>query len=217
MVDGLTTRQKQVLQAISEAMDAGGRPPSIPELMLALGVASPNGIAKHLHALQSKGYIARDKGARGIRILRDDNRATGPNAQVPSDLAFVPLVGDIAAGSPILAQENVEEMIPVPGSMTDSGADTFFLRVKGDSMIDEGIMPGDLVMVSRCDSVSDGELAAIMVEDEATVKRFYRRSGMVVLEPANPSYEPIVIDASTTRCAVVGNIIGLMRSYRRKL
>ena len=220
MVTELTDRQRQVLDAIEEGARLNGRPPSIHELMRELDVASPNGIAKHLIALEAKGYIERGGGARGIRLLVGGGAGgsgialeeSPPNAD---RLAYVPLVGDIAAGSPILAQENVEEVLPVPESMVDGG-ETFFLRVKGDSMIEEGIMPGDLVMVGKCDSVSNGELAAVMLEDEATVKRFYRRGGRIVLEPANPRYEPIVVDPSVTRCAVIGKITGLLRSYRRK-
>ena len=220
MVDGLTQRQKQLIDAISEAIQVNGRPPSIPELMLALGVSSPNGIAKHLNALEAKGYIARDKGARGIRLLSSARNEcdTKPEAISYSDpnLSYVPLLGTIAAGAPILAEENVEEMIPVPQSMTGSG-ETFFLRVKGDSMIEEGILSGDLVMVSKCDSVSNGELAAIMVEDEATVKRFYNNGSHIMLEPANQHYEPIIIPAGTAQCAVIGRIVGLIRSYKTKL
>lgn len=204
----LTERQQQVLRIITERAERGDRPPSIPELMEKLRVSSPNGIAKHLRALEAKGYIVREKGARGIRLAGAGHEHTG--------LAYVPLVGEIAAGVPILAQESIEEMVPVPDSMAESGSETFFLRVKGESMIGEGIMPGDLVMIAKTDTVSDGELAAVMVDGEATVKRFRRRGGLIVLEPANPDYEPIAVDP-TAQCAVVGRVIGLLRSYRRKL
>lgn len=213
MVEGLTDRQKLVLETIADMASENGRPPSIPELMLRLGIASPNGVAKHLQALEAKGYIARERGARGVRLLTHDARPSQSDLPEP---IYAPIVGDIAAGVPILAQENIDEFIPIPPSMTDPAAETFFLRVKGDSMIEEGIMPGDLVMVSKCDTVSNGELAAVMVEDEATVKRFFRRGGTIVLEPANANYEPIEIDPSITSCAVVGRIVGLLRSYRRR-
>ena len=216
MVDGLTQRQQQLLELIYQAIQDNGRPPSIPELMISLGVSSPNGIAKHLNALEVKGYIIREKGARGIRLLDSAYTRKNVKPQFAEQASYVPLVGTIAAGSPILAEENVEEMIPVPQSMTGTG-DTFFLRVKGDSMIEEGIMSGDLVMVNKCDSVSNGELAAIMVEDEATVKRFYNYGNRIVLEPANQDYEPIVIETGTAQCTVIGKIVGLIRSYRSKL
>ena len=213
-MNDLTQRQELLLSIITERIQKEGRSPSIPELMEVMGVSSPNGIAKHLHALEAKGHITRDKGARGIKLVVQ----LDVNNSVPAaGVAYVPLVGDIAAGSPILAQENVEEIFAVPESMTDTSADTFFLRVKGESMIEEGILPGDLVMVRKCDSVSNGELAAILVDDEATVKRFYREPSRIVLQPSNQHYEPIIIEAGSAQCSVIGRIIGLMRSYSRPL
>lgn len=214
MTDDLTQRQELLLNIIAEKIQNEGRSPSIPELMVDMKVSSPNGIAKHLHALETKGYIIRDKGARGIRLAKD----TGVFRSDPDKgVSYIPLVGNIAAGSPILAQENVEETFAVPESMTDTSADTFFLRVKGESMIEEGILPGDLVMVRKCDTVSNGELAAVLVEDEATVKRFYREKNRIVLQPSNQYYEPIIIEADSARCSIIGRVIGLMRSYTRPL
>lgn len=211
----LTQRQIQVLDAIKRAMRDDGRPPSIPELMLELDVASPNGIAKHLHALEAKGCIERGGGARGIRLLGKWADPVTLSEPMPG-VEHVPLVGTIAAGSPILAQENVEEIIPMPESMTGSAEGSFFLRVKGESMIEEGIMPGDLVLISKSDTAVNGELVAVLVEDEATVKRFYRRGSNIVLEPANRNYEPIIIDPAKNRCSIIGKVVGLMRSYKRK-
>lgn len=229
-MDRLTQRQQNVLAAIEGLLDNGSRPPSIHELMDSLGIASPNGVAKHLIALEAKGYIAREPGARGIRLLKSAGSRLridgGPEgeivrvfdrAEARERATYVPLVGTIAAGSPILAQENVEDILPVPEAIAGPDSETFFLRVKGESMIEEGIMPGDLVTVSRCDSLSNGELAAIMVEDEATVKRFYRRDGLIVLEPANCRYEPIVVDPADQRVSVIGKVTGLLRSYRGRL
>jgi len=212
MINNLTQRQELLLNIIEEQIKEG-RSPSIPELMGIMGLSSPNGIAKHLHALEAKGHITRDKGARGIRLTRQNIQIAGSDAGV----AYVPLVGDIAAGSPILAQENVEEIFAVPESMTDSSSDTFFLRVKGESMIEEGILSGDLVMVKKCDYVANGELAAILVDDEATVKRFYKESNRIVLQPSNKHYQPIIIEDGSAQCSVIGRIIGLMRSYSKRL
>ncbi|MHB9037445.1 MAG: transcriptional repressor LexA [Armatimonadota bacterium] len=221
MTNRLTDRQQEMLNAIQDAMRRNNRPPSIHELMRALGVASPNGVAKHLAALETKGYIVREQGARGIRLVdRDDdifvsNIRHSIGDELPG-LSYVPLVGQIAAGSPILAEEHVEEMLPMPQSLAGAEGETFFLKVKGESMIDEGIIPGDLVMIEKCADVTNGELAAVMVEDEATVKRFYRRECMIVLEPANVNYEPIIVDPSTMRCSVIGRVVGLLRSYKRR-
>lgn len=215
MESELTQRQIQVMEAIRTAIKENNRPPSIPELMQELGVASPNGIAKHLHALEAKGCIERGRGARDIRLLGEWANQIKVSEPAPG-VEHVPLVGTIAAGSPILAQENVEEIIPIPESMTGSPEGTFFLRVKGESMIEEGIMPGDLVLISKSETAANGELVAVLVEEEATVKRFYRRGSNIVLEPANKDYEPIIIDPAESHCSVIGKVVGLMRSYTRK-
>jgi len=217
----LTDRQKQILDLIAVCIREMGRPPSICELMEYMGVSSPNGIAKHLKALAQKGYIELIGGARGIRLLANendtsytDNSATDRN--LSPDVAFIPLVGHIAAGSPILSQEYFEGLLPVPKDMVYGLGETMFLEVKGDSMIGEGIMSGDLVLLEKRNSVSNGELAGVMVEDEATVKRYYKQGNILTLEPANPNYEPIVVDLTTgAQCQVVGRVVGLLRSYRR--
>lgn len=213
-MNDLTQRQELLLTIITEQIKKHGRSPSIPELMVIMNVSSPNGIAKHLHALEAKGFITRDKGARGIRLV---GQLETQHSALDTGVAYVPLIGEIAAGSPILAQENVEEVFAVSESMMDTSAETFFLRVKGESMIEEGILPGDLVMVKKCNSVSNGELAAVLVEDEATVKRFYRESNRIVLQPSNQHYEPIIIEAGSAQCSVIGKVTGLMRSYDRRL
>lgn len=219
MVDGLTDRQRQVLDAIRDAIEQTDRPPSIHELMHALGISSPNGIAKHLAALEAKGYIIREQGARGIRLAEEyaENARSGARTidAIPG-LSYVPLIGQIAAGSPILAEKHVEEVFPMPDSITGNTGDVFFLKVKGESMIEEGIMPGDLVMIESASVVANGELAAVMLEDEATVKRFYKRGTQIILEPANKDYEPIVVDPSETQCSIVGRVVALLRSYKRR-
>lgn len=214
MERNLTQRQELVLNIIAEKIKENGRPPSIPELMEMMNISSPNGIAKHLHALETKGYIVRDKGARGIKLTQKSGALNPPANE---NVAYLPLLGQIAAGAPILAEENVEEIYALPDFLIDGTSDTFLLRVKGESMIEEGILPGDLVMVSKCDTVSNGELAAVLVDDEATVKRFFREPGRVVLQPANKYYEPIIIEDGSAQCSIIGKITGLIRSYRMRL
>jgi repressor LexA len=216
----LTDRQKEILGVIAACIREKGRPPSIRELMDEMGIASPNGIAKHLKALAQKGFIELMGGARGIRLLADDGDISYTNSveerNYSPDVAFVPLVGRIAAGAPILSQEHLEGMLPVPKDMVSGLGETMFLEVKGNSMTDVGIMPGDLVLLEKRDTVANGELAGVMIEDEATVKRFYKQGSILRLEPANPDYEPIVIDlADGAQCQVVGRVVGLLRSYRR--
>lgn len=216
----LTERQQQILSMIAEGIRENGRPPSICELMDRTGIASPNGIAKHLKTLEQKGCIELMGGARGIRLIANSDEISYTNSvegrNYSPDVAFIPLVGQIAAGQPILSQENFEGMLPVPEEMVRGLAETMFLEVKGDSMIGEGIMPGDLVLLEKRDSVENGELAGVMIEDEATVKRFYRQGHTLRLEPANPNYDPIVIDLSEgAQCQIVGKVVGLLRSYRR--
>ena len=223
MRPALTDKQRQILDAIENKTFTDGRPPSIPELMKQFAISSPNGIAKHLKALESKGYLDRKKGARGSMIASEsssfvssDHILSGENNFAELNARQIPLVGTIAAGSPILADQNIEDQLTLPDALVGNG-ESFMLRVKGDSMIDEGILSGDLVVIEKCDRVKNGEIAAVILEDEATLKRFYLNGNNAVLEPANPNYQPIQIDLSSESCKILGKLIGLVRSYRSRI
>jgi repressor LexA len=207
MVEGLTNRQREILDMIVEHMQREGRPPSIPEIASHFGMKSPNGVAKHLAALEAKGAIEKGHGARAIKLADWVMPPTAP------DVAYAPVLGKIAAGEPILAAEYAEDTVPLPKSIL-SGAETpFLLEVKGESMIEEGILPGDYVIIAKDFGVRNGDIAAVRIDDEATVKIIYREGNTVRLQPANSAYEPIILHNDGRPVEIIGKVIGLIRSY----
>lgn len=210
-IPDLTDRQQAILSAIHAGIVKDGMPPTMRELAEAVGLASPSSVKAQLETLEDKGYIKRDDHrSRAIHLLRDPE--TYLTAEV-GPARNVPLVGEIAAGAPILADERVEEMFALPASLVGDGT-LFMLRVRGESMIEAGVFDGDLVVVREQPSVEQGEMCAALVEDEATVK-FYRRTkaGEVFLDPANPSYEPIPVPRETD-ARIMGKVVTVLRSIR---
>ncbi|MER3413817.1 MAG: hypothetical protein C4340_07665 [Armatimonadota bacterium] len=206
----LTERQAKVLRYVAEYTKTHGFPPTVREISRHLGVRSTRATITHLEALEKKGYISRTSGVRCIRIL--DKRHGGGNGEVE----MLPLLGTIAAGAPILADEHVEALIPVPKALLKDVKDAYLLRVKGDSMIGEGIHPRDLVVVKPQSTAYNGDLVAVLIDDEATVKRIrYDEGGAVTLMPSNPAYEPIRIRRPDAR--ILGKVIALIRDYQGKL
>ena len=204
----LSTRQREVLDFIRETVADRQYPPSVREIGDALGLSSPSTVHAHLSALVKYGYLRRDPSKpRAIEVVDDSPSVTAlPERDAVRD---VPLVGQIAAGTPILAEEQVEDVFPLPQALVGNGP-VFMLRVKGDSMIDAGILDGDYVVVRSQSDARDGELVAALVDgDEATVKRLERRPGAVVLHPANPSYEPMTF---TDGVQVLGVVVSVLRS-----
>ncbi|HEX2153404.1 MAG TPA: transcriptional repressor LexA [Acidimicrobiia bacterium] len=206
----LSDRQRQVLGFIKSTVAERGYPPSVREIGEAVGLSSPSTVHSHLSALVKAGAIRRDPTKpRAIEVL-DVDKATSP-APEPVDLREVPLVGRIAAGSPVLATEDVEDVYRLPESLVGSGP-VFMLRVKGDSMVDAGILDGDLVVVRRQPDANDGEIVAAMIEgEEATVKRLFRRDGRVVLHAENQAYPDMVFD---TGIDVIGKVVSVLRRLR---
>ena len=208
-MEDLAPRQQQVLEYIAVSLDQRGIPPSFREIADALGIKSTNGVSDHIKALERKGYIKREKGGRArARAMRLTEKATGSFHEEAT--VAVPLVGHVAAGVPILAEENHEGVIRVDGSLVPAGATVFALKVVGDSMIEDGILSGDVVFVRQQDTARDGETVVAMVEGEATVKRLYREDGHVRLQPANSEMEPIVVD-NTYDLKLLGRVIGVYR------
>lgn len=204
MAKGLTRRQEAVLKFIVESIRDHGYPPTIAEIGEAFGISSTNGVNDHLVALEKKGYIQRNSKARGIHVT--------PKAALglyQSQHDGVPLVGRVAAGSPILAQENVEDYIPAAPDVARRAA--YCLRVQGDSMIEEGIFDGDIVFVENRKDVPKGAIVVALVGEEATVKRFYPKGEMIELHPANASMSPIVVPAEEV--TLQGIVVGLQRSF----
>ena len=206
----LSERQQQVLDFIRATVADRGYPPSVREIGEAVGLSSPSTVHSHLSALVEAGAIRRDPTKpRAIEVLGAD--ASEPAARRRDDLREVPLVGRIAAGRPVLATEDVEDVFPLPESLVGSGP-VFMLRVRGDSMMDAGILDDDLVVVRRQPDAADGDIVAAMVEgEEATVKRLFRRDGKVVLHAENPAYPDMVFDDGVE---VIGRVVSVLRRLR---
>ncbi len=200
----LTQRQKEVLDFISEMTEKKGFPPTIREIGQKFKITSTNGVRAILSALSSKGYIRRKPLiSRGIELLK----------AVRSDLVYVPLVGRISAGLPVLAVENIEGSIGIDKTLFP-GEGIFFLKVVGDSMRDAGILNGDYVLAHQQKTAEKGEIVVAIIGNEATVKRFFPEKNRVRLEPANPEYGPIIVEKKTPDFFIAGKVIGLLRKYR---
>ena len=205
---GLTTRQLKILQAIKSAMIANGYPPSMREIGAAAGLASPASVQYQLQALEKKGFIRRDPSrGRAMEVLLPGETSDIENTQQADNTRLVPLVGRIAAGGPILADQVCEETFPLPESIVGQG-DLFMLKVVGDSMIDAAICDGDYVVIRSQKNCEKGEIVAAMIDGEATVKTFSRKDGHIWLLPANDNYAPINGDD----CEILGKVTAVLRS-----
>jgi repressor LexA len=205
----LTGRQQEIWKYLTDYVDAHGYPPTVREIGEAVGLASPSTVHAHLANLERAGLIKRDPTKpRALELRRDPK----PNAAQAEDVHRLPLLGEIAAGGPLLADQNVEDYLAVPEPLAQGGEE-FLLRVKGDSMINAGILEGDLVVVRRAQTAKDGQIVvALAGEDEtaeeATVKRFFREKGRVRLQPENDALEPIYAD----HVEVLGVVTGVFRT-----
>lgn len=204
MAKGLTKKQQMILQYVMDYVEREGYPPSIREIGRDFQIGSLRGVTVHLDALEKKGYIARSNTPRSIKVIH-------PQLTTTDRVVMLPLIGSIAAGTPILAQEDVEDLIPVPREMVRNIENAFLLRVKGDSMSGEGIMPRDLVVIKPQQTANHGDLVAALLGDEATVKRIHFLPSGPVLMPANPAYNPIEVRQEDAR--VIGKVVGLIRDY----
>jgi repressor LexA len=211
MVEGLTERQRQTLHFIAETVAERGYPPSVREIGEALGLASSSTVHSHIQALQKKGYLRVDATKpRAIELLYD------PDTELPRERAAarsVPLLGRIAAGAPVLAEENVEELYPMPADLVGDG-NVFMLEVHGDSMIEAGIHDGDFVIVRQQPTAHSGEIVAAMMPSEygdapeATVKTIRHRGGSIVFEPANAAFDPFEAPPGTE---IIGKVVAVFR------
>jgi repressor LexA len=204
---GLTPRQREVLEIIEKHMRERGYPPSVREIGEAVGLTSPSTVHAHLNALQRHGYLRRDPTKpRAIEVRWD------PTSDAVVDrrpVRHVPLLGDVAAGTDVLAQENVEEVLPLPADFTGDG-ELFMLRVRGDSMIDAGILDGDLVVAHVQETADKGDIVVAGIPgDEATVKTYTRKGGKVVLLPANANLEPMPFDPEEV--TIFGRVVTVLR------
>ena len=209
----LTARQQQILDLIREAIDNTGFPPTRAEIAAELGFKSANAAEEHLQALARKGAIEISPGtSRGIRLI-GASAETQPTPQVPAALLMsLPLVGRVAAGSPILAQEHVEATYSVDPAMFSAKPD-FLLKVRGWSMRDAGIMDGDLLAVKKVDTAKNGQIVVARIGDDVTVKRYKKTGSIIELLPENPDFKVIRVDTEVDDFALEGLAVGLMRSW----
>lgn len=199
----LSRRQTEILDFIRAEIHRRGYPPSVREIGEAVGLSSSSTVHSHLAALEAKGFIRRDPSKpRALEVLdfRDNDSAVDLG-----QVSAIPVVGRVAAGEPILAAENIEQTIPLPTEF--SGDQTFILKVRGDSMIDAGILDGDFVVVRQQQTANNGEIVVAMIDEEATVKTFYREADRIRLQPENPALEPIYSRDVT----VLGKVVALFR------
>ena len=200
---GLTAKQQRVLDVIRHAMRHRGQPPTVREIGKEIGVQSSCTVQRHLDALEKKGFISRDRYKYRSIELKDS--VIPPFVRAVN----VPILGQIAAGVPILAEEHIEDTFPLPMELVDDGESVFMLRVRGDSMINAGIFDGDLVAIRQQSVADNGQIVAAMIEDEATVKRFYKDGRKIKLVAENPAYDPIVTD----QCQILGKVILSIRQF----
>jgi repressor LexA len=204
----LTERQRQILDFLTSYLDAHGYPPTVREIGEAVGLASPSTVHAHLANLERAGLIKRDPTKPRALELTDRMRS-----QPAEDVHRLPLVGEIAAGSPLLADQNVQEYLAVPDMLARGDGEEFLLRVKGDSMVNAGILDGDIVVIRRTPDARNGEIVAALVGDdesanEATVKRFYREGSRIRLQPENDALDPIY----APHVQILGKVVGVFRS-----
>jgi repressor LexA len=203
----LTEKQKDVLEFIRRHVVEKGYPPSIREIGKFFGIKSTNGVRGFLQALERKGEIRRDAHlSRGIELMHPPDQPTG----IRMGVVKIPILGRVAAGTPILAEQNIEGFLAVD-SMLMKGDETFALRVKGDSMVGAGIFDGDLVFAKPQPDLKQGDIVVAVIGDEATVKYFYPETGTVRLEPANRFFGPIVVERSTPGFHIAGRVVGVFR------
>ena len=199
----ITDKQRLILEFIADAIQEKEYPPTIQEIGEHFGIASTNGVYDHLAALEKKGYIERSSKARSIRLTQKAMAGlVRPNANA------LPLLGQVAAGVPLLAEENVEDYITVSPQLAERNA--FCLRVKGDSMIDAGILEGDIIVVDRSRRPNKGDVVVALVENEATVKSYYPQQNRIELRPANALMEPLRYPAD--KVSIQGVVVALQRS-----
>jgi len=200
----ITDKQREILEYIKDTILSKGYPPAVREICEAVHLKSTSSVHSHLETLEKNGYIRRDPTKpRTIEILDDDFALTR------REMVQVPVIGTVAAGMPILAEENIEDYMPIPVEMLPN-KEVFMLKVKGESMIEAGIFNNDKVIVAKQETAKNGEMVVALVDDSATVKTFYKEDGYIRLQPENSSMDPIIVND----VQILGKVIGLFRMMR---
>ena len=199
----ITQKQSEILEYIKSQILNKGYPPSVRDICQAVNLKSTSSVHAHLESLEKNGYIRRDPTKpRAIEIMDDSFNYL----RTETEIASIPVIGTVAAGQPLLAVENITDYFPFPANLLPN-KETFILRVKGDSMINMGIYEGDQIIVRKQNTASNGEVIVALVDDSATVKRFYKENGHIRLQPENDFMDPIIVDD----CEILGKVIGLIR------
>ena len=199
----ISDKQKEILEYMKQEILNKGYPPTVRDICEAVHLKSTSSVHSHLETLEKNGYIRRDPTKpRAIEIIDDNFNLTR------REMVNVPLVGRVAAGEPILATENIESYFPVPAEYMPN-AESFMLKVKGESMINAGIFDGDQILVEKCSSARNGEMVVALVDDSATVKTFYKEADHIRLQPENDTMDPIIVD----NCEILGKVFGVFRFF----
>lgn len=200
----ITAKQQEILEYIKDEILRKGYPPTVREICETVHLKSTSSVHSHLESLEKNGYIRRDPTKpRAIEICDDGFQ------MVRTEMVSIPVVGNVAAGQPIFADENIEEYFPVPAEFVPSGT-SFILNVRGESMINAGILDGDRVFVNTDMIANNGDIVVALIDDSATVKTFYRENGHIRLQPENDTMEPIIVN----ECLILGRVFGIMRFFR---
>ena len=199
----ISDKQQQILDFMKDEILTKGYPPSVREICEAVHLKSTSSVHSHLETLEKYGYIRRDPTKpRAIEIVDDGFQ------MVRRETSSIPIIGTVAAGQPIFAQQNIEGYFPIPADFIPSGTgDTFVLKVKGESMINVGIFDGDQIFVQQCSNVRNGDIVVALVDDSATVKTFYKENGHIRLQPENDTMDPIIVQD----CKILGKVFGVFR------
>lgn len=199
----ITPKQQEILDYIKEEILKKGYPPTVREICETVHLKSTSSVHSHLETLEKNGFIRRDPTKpRAIEICDDSFQV------VRTEMVSIPIVGNVAAGQPILAEENIQDYFPVPSDVVPKG-ESFILNVRGDSMINAGILNGDRVFVTSCNTANNGDIVVALIDDSATVKRFYKEEDHIRLQPENDAMDPIIVDD----CQIVGKVFGIFRVY----
>ena len=197
----VNNKQNEIYEFLKTYTDNKGYPPSVREICEAVGLKSTSSVHGHLKRLEGKGLIRRDPTKpRALEII--DN-------SIKKEMVNVPIIGKVTAGIPILANENVEDIFPLPLNYIKHNDELFMLNISGNSMINAGIFDGDLAIIEKCQTARNGDIVVALIENEATLKRFYREDGHIRLQPENDNMDAIIVD----NCIILGKLVGLFRSY----
>ncbi|MBP9995893.1 MAG: transcriptional repressor LexA [Lachnospiraceae bacterium] len=200
----ISSKQQEILDYIKSEIMSKGYPPTVREICETVNLKSTSSVHAHLESLERKGFIKRDPTKpRAIEIVDESFNI------VRTEMTSLPVIGTVAAGQPIFAEENISGYFPIPAEMVPNGEPSFILKVRGDSMINAGIYSGDQIFVQSCQTAHNGDTVVALVEDSATVKTFYKEQGHIRLQPENDTMDPIIVDD----CQILGKVFGVFRLY----